>query len=141
MPLSRASRVPLATYRLQLNRDLTFGDAEALIPYFVALGVDTLYLSPILMAARGPFAGSVVAFARVLEREAAVVLVPRLSSRVGPMPVGTAWRDTEVGLPSSGTMHNVLTGASLAHDGAIQLSDAMAELPLAVLYARDFTLS
>jgi (1->4)-alpha-D-glucan 1-alpha-D-glucosylmutase len=45
--------VPVSTYRLQLNADFTFADAEAHLDYFQALGVSHLYLSPILDAAPG----------------------------------------------------------------------------------------
>lgn len=44
---------PTATYRLQLNKDFTFSDAKALIPYLRDLGVSHLYLSPILKARPG----------------------------------------------------------------------------------------
>jgi malto-oligosyltrehalose synthase len=46
-------RVPLATYRLQLNAAFTLHDARELVPYFAALGVTDLYLSPIFEAQRG----------------------------------------------------------------------------------------
>ncbi|WP_430869112.1 malto-oligosyltrehalose synthase [Demequina aurantiaca] len=45
--------VPVSTYRLQLNADFTFADAESQLDYFQALGVSHLYLSPILDAAPG----------------------------------------------------------------------------------------
>jgi len=46
--------VPLrATYRLQLNEQLTFAGARELVPYLHELGVSHLYLSPILEARRG----------------------------------------------------------------------------------------
>lgn len=45
--------VPLSTYRLQLTPHFTFADAEAHLPYYAALGVSHLYLSPILTAAPG----------------------------------------------------------------------------------------
>jgi len=44
-------RVPLATYRLQLNRDFTFDDAAALLPYLARLGVSDCYTSPFFEAA------------------------------------------------------------------------------------------
>src|SRR5581483_6156515 len=44
---------PRATYRLQLSSHLTFFDAARLIPYFSALGISHLYLSPILTARAG----------------------------------------------------------------------------------------
>jgi (1->4)-alpha-D-glucan 1-alpha-D-glucosylmutase len=42
-----------ATYRLQMHAGFQFADAEAQVPYFAALGVTHLYLSPILQAAPG----------------------------------------------------------------------------------------
>ncbi|WP_127842131.1 malto-oligosyltrehalose synthase [Actinomyces wuliandei] len=46
-------RTPVTTYRLQLSEDLTFADAENLVPYLSRLGVTDLYLSPVLAAAPG----------------------------------------------------------------------------------------
>lgn len=46
-------RTPVTTYRLQMGEQMTFADAQALIPYLSALGVTDLYLSPILTAAPG----------------------------------------------------------------------------------------
>lgn len=46
-------RIPLATYRLQLNRDLRFADVQALVSYFHDLGITDLYLSPFLQARPG----------------------------------------------------------------------------------------
>lgn len=43
----------VATYRLQLNRQLGFSDVKALLPYLKKLGISHLYLSPILEAADG----------------------------------------------------------------------------------------
>jgi (1->4)-alpha-D-glucan 1-alpha-D-glucosylmutase len=40
-------RIPRATYRLQLNGEFTFKAVESLLPYFEALGISDLYLSPI----------------------------------------------------------------------------------------------
>jgi (1->4)-alpha-D-glucan 1-alpha-D-glucosylmutase len=45
--------IPRATYRVQLNRDFTFADAQAVVPYLAALGVSHLYVSPILKARAG----------------------------------------------------------------------------------------
>lgn len=44
---------PRATYRLQLNKDFTFADTTALVPYLDELGLSHAYLSPILKARRG----------------------------------------------------------------------------------------
>jgi len=53
MPAPVPARVPVSTYRLQLNRDFTFADARDLVPYLVELGVSELYCSPILAAQPG----------------------------------------------------------------------------------------
>ncbi|MCL2468120.1 MAG: malto-oligosyltrehalose synthase [Micrococcales bacterium] len=45
--------VPVSTYRLQLGPDLRFDDVVARLPYYAALGVTHLYLSPVLRAAPG----------------------------------------------------------------------------------------
>jgi (1->4)-alpha-D-glucan 1-alpha-D-glucosylmutase len=46
-------RIPVSTYRLQLNSDLRFADVQALVPYFHRLGITDLYASPFLKARRG----------------------------------------------------------------------------------------
>lgn len=48
---------PVATYRLQLSRDVNFQHARELIPYFKALGISHLYLSPLLAARPGSVHG------------------------------------------------------------------------------------
>jgi (1->4)-alpha-D-glucan 1-alpha-D-glucosylmutase len=50
-------RIPLATYRLQLNRNLRFVDVQPLVAYFHELGITDLYLSPFLQARRGSMHG------------------------------------------------------------------------------------
>jgi (1->4)-alpha-D-glucan 1-alpha-D-glucosylmutase len=47
------SHIPLATYRLQLNRDFTFAQATAIVPYLSALGISHCYVSPCLKARAG----------------------------------------------------------------------------------------
>ncbi|MFZ0478763.1 MAG: malto-oligosyltrehalose synthase [Terriglobales bacterium] len=44
---------PRATYRLQFDRNFTFRDAAALIPYLSALGISHCYVSPYLRARPG----------------------------------------------------------------------------------------
>ncbi|MDD5657833.1 MAG: malto-oligosyltrehalose synthase, partial [Elusimicrobia bacterium] len=51
--LAREPRVPTSTYRLQLNRRMTFARAAELAGYLARLGVDALYCSPYLAAAPG----------------------------------------------------------------------------------------
>jgi (1->4)-alpha-D-glucan 1-alpha-D-glucosylmutase len=47
------SRVPLATYRIQLHEEFTFDDALAIADYLQDLGVSHVYCSPYLQAAPG----------------------------------------------------------------------------------------
>ena len=44
---------PLATYRLQFNKDFTFDTATKLVPYLSQLGISHCYASPILKARAG----------------------------------------------------------------------------------------
>ena len=61
-----APRVPQSTYRLQISRDLDLFRAAELLPYLRDLGVDWVYLSPILAAEPGSTHGyDVVAFDRI----------------------------------------------------------------------------
>lgn len=46
-------RTPASTYRFQLNADFTLFDAAAQVPYVKSLGIDWVYLSPILTAEKG----------------------------------------------------------------------------------------
>src|SRR5437763_202336 len=50
---AKRSNRPLATYRLQFNKDFTFRDARKLVPYLNALGVSHCYASPLLQARPG----------------------------------------------------------------------------------------
>ncbi len=49
----RAGAGPVSTYRVQLGPDLRFDDVAGRLPYYDALGVTHLYLSPVLRAAPG----------------------------------------------------------------------------------------
>ena len=51
------SHIPRATYRLQLNRDFTFAQATAIVPYLSALGISHCYVSPCLKARAGSMHG------------------------------------------------------------------------------------
>jgi (1->4)-alpha-D-glucan 1-alpha-D-glucosylmutase len=48
---------PRATYRLQLNRQFTFADATAVVPYLAELGISHVYLSPYFKARPGSMHG------------------------------------------------------------------------------------
>lgn len=49
----RQARIPLATYRIQLNRKFTLAQATALVPYWHELGISHVYTSPYLQARPG----------------------------------------------------------------------------------------
>ncbi|MES2354096.1 MAG: malto-oligosyltrehalose synthase [Pseudomonadota bacterium] len=55
--MNTKTRIPRATYRLQFNRDFTFTQATALIPYLDMLGVSHCYASPYLKARPGSMHG------------------------------------------------------------------------------------
>jgi (1->4)-alpha-D-glucan 1-alpha-D-glucosylmutase len=55
--MKRAPHIPLATYRLQLNRDFTFAQATEIVPYLAALGISHCYISPCLKARPGSVHG------------------------------------------------------------------------------------
>ena len=46
-------RTPVSTYRLQIRPSFTLQDAAEIVPYLKSLGVDWIYLSPILTAEQG----------------------------------------------------------------------------------------
>jgi (1->4)-alpha-D-glucan 1-alpha-D-glucosylmutase len=48
-----STRIPLATYRLQFNKDFTFNDAAKILDYLRELGITEIYASPILTSRRG----------------------------------------------------------------------------------------
>ena len=52
-PSRRVAAIPRATYRLQFNRDFTFAQASAIVPYLAELGISHCYSSPYLRARPG----------------------------------------------------------------------------------------
>jgi (1->4)-alpha-D-glucan 1-alpha-D-glucosylmutase len=53
MSIDPPASTPTSTYRLQLGPGLRLPDVEAIIPYLACLGVEALYLSPMLKARPG----------------------------------------------------------------------------------------
>jgi (1->4)-alpha-D-glucan 1-alpha-D-glucosylmutase len=86
------------------------------------------------IAARGRFAGHVIAFARRLGEEWVLVVAGRYYSKLGPRPIANAWADTALELPPGAprAWHNVLTGE--VTNGAA-LEAVFATLPFAILIA------
>ena len=50
-------RIPVATYRVQFNREFTFSDARSIVSYLNALGISDCYASPYFKAKRGSLHG------------------------------------------------------------------------------------
>ncbi|MHA3770076.1 malto-oligosyltrehalose synthase [Verrucomicrobiota bacterium sgz303538] len=81
------------------------------------------------LSTRGQFATCCIAFSRSLDSQKLVVVVPRLTSRVGFPPLGDLWQDTEVEI--TGRLRNVLTGEQV-DASPLKVSDALRQLPFAV---------
>jgi (1->4)-alpha-D-glucan 1-alpha-D-glucosylmutase len=79
--------------------------------------------------ARGEHAQSCIAFSRSEGAENLLVIVPRLSSRVGFPPLGDLWTDTEVQF--SGNLRNVFTG-ELVNGNQLRIADALRLFPVGV---------
>jgi (1->4)-alpha-D-glucan 1-alpha-D-glucosylmutase len=60
---------PLATYRIQFHKDFRFRDLLPQIPYLAALGIDTIYASPIFTSRAGSTHGYDVTDANQLDPE------------------------------------------------------------------------
>jgi NAD(P)-dependent dehydrogenase (short-subunit alcohol dehydrogenase family) len=61
-------RTPVSTYRLQIRPGFTLQDAAETVPYLKSLGVDWVYLSPILTAEKGSDHGYDVTDPAAIER-------------------------------------------------------------------------
>src|SRR5215472_8604390 len=48
-----ATRLPSATYRVQLNKDFRFADVHKILDYLQELGISDLYVSPVLASRKG----------------------------------------------------------------------------------------
>ncbi|PYK32254.1 MAG: malto-oligosyltrehalose synthase [Verrucomicrobia bacterium] len=89
------------------------------------------------LRAVGAFADSCIGFARRLNGKSAIVIVPRLSSRVGFPPIAERWKDPALELPEGFTLErcrNALTGRELwIKNRQLPLAEAMSILPFALL--------
>jgi (1->4)-alpha-D-glucan 1-alpha-D-glucosylmutase len=86
----------------------------------------------------GRFSSSVIAFARRLNEEWAVVVAPRFLTRVvqpGSLPIGDAWQDTAILFPENApeSLLNIFTGEELALGRAATLSTLLRDFPCALL--------
>jgi (1->4)-alpha-D-glucan 1-alpha-D-glucosylmutase len=85
----------------------------------------------------GAFAECCVSFARVLNDQWAVVVAPRLSSRVGVPPVGEHWQDTAIEIPENLNSQNareIFTNRALPMaNRRLRAADALSILPFSVV--------
>lgn len=83
------TRIPTSTYRLQITADFTLVDAARRLPYLHALGVDWVYLSPILAAEPDSSHGyDVVAHDRIDESRGGAVGLAVLSAEAHRLGMG-----------------------------------------------------
>ena len=89
------------------------------------------------LRASGTFAENCIAFARQLDRQMVVVIVPRLSSRIGFPPIGECWKDTAIELPEGFPLErwrDAITGREVwIKNRQIPMADVMSILPFALL--------
>ncbi len=50
-------KAPIATYRVQLNKNFTFSDLKVTLPYLSQLGISHIYASPIFQSKKGSLHG------------------------------------------------------------------------------------
>jgi (1->4)-alpha-D-glucan 1-alpha-D-glucosylmutase len=86
------------------------------------------------LEASGRFSKHVVAFSRSHATGRILVIVPRLTARLGCPPTGLIWDDTHVTCPPEQGWQDVLTGRTFAPGSCLALSDLLHELPVAVLH-------
>jgi (1->4)-alpha-D-glucan 1-alpha-D-glucosylmutase len=82
----------------------------------------------------GVLADCAIGFVRRYQERAIIVVVPRLSSRVGFPPIGERWQDTHAILPSGlPALRDVFCDRELRSENSqLKLSEVMAGLPFAV---------
>jgi len=89
------------------------------------------------LRATGSFADCVISLVRQLDHEWVIVIVPRLSSRLGFPPIGDRWTDTTIELPENLSIErarDIFTGRELPiQNRRIRLADAMSILPFAMV--------
>jgi len=89
------------------------------------------------LRASGTFADCCISFARQLDRDWAIVIVPRLSSRIGFPPTGDRWQDTAIELPENLSVdraREIFTGRELSiQNRQIRLAEALSILPFAIV--------
>src|SRR5438270_1385761 len=87
--------------------------------------------------ATGAFADCCISFARQLDRDWAIVIVPRLSSRIGFPPIGERWKDTVIEVPENLLLERgreIFTGRELSiQNRQIRVAEALSGLPFTMV--------
>src|SRR5438477_4853231 len=87
--------------------------------------------------ATGAFADCCTSFARQLDRDWAIVIVPRLSSRIGFPPIGERWKDTVIEVPENVLLERgreIFTGRALSiQNRQIRVAEALSGWPVAMV--------
>ncbi len=90
------------------------------------------------VATAGAFASKVVAFTRTHATHSILVVVPRLTVKLGSPPLGLCWDDTRLELPAlQSDWRDVCTGRLVSAAEPLLLRTLLAELPFAVLQKID----
>jgi len=89
------------------------------------------------MHATGAFADCSISFVRQLDRDWAIVIVPRLSSRIGFPPIGERWKDTVIEVPENLLLERgreIFTDRELSiQNRQIRVAEALSGLPFAMV--------
>ncbi|MGB8352915.1 MAG: malto-oligosyltrehalose synthase [Chthoniobacteraceae bacterium] len=117
--MKTAAQIPTATYRLQFNKEFTFAQARAIVPYLHALGISHVYASPYFTAGPGSMHGYDIcdhnslnpevgtreeydAFVEELHRHGMGQIVDFVPNHMGiATPVNTWWMDVLENGPAS----------------------------------------
>lgn len=91
------------------------------------------------LAIDGDLAEHVIAFRRHHEQRGVVVIVPRLSSRIGSPPVGEHWSETRIRDIPTQVYRNLFSGEELPPGSSLNISAALQNFPVAVLVSSDAT--
>jgi (1->4)-alpha-D-glucan 1-alpha-D-glucosylmutase len=91
----------------------------------------------LLLHTSGTFAESCVSFVRRFNENWIAVIAPRLSSRVGFLPIADAWQETAIQLPETLSLknaHDLFTCQPIRHDKRqVAVRDVFSVLPFAVI--------
>jgi len=86
------------------------------------------------VVAAGGFADQVVGYFRTDAKQSVLVLVPRLTAKIGSPPIGSVWDDTRIeGIAAGSTWQDTLTGRTFSGGEPFPLRMLFGELPFAVL--------